>query len=131
MKGQVLSLDLINSVIGFVLIVGLIILILNNSNLRSIFEYELFKMNFIEANRIMFSQIGILDEKGHMADMNTILLRKIRVENILNGSINIDLYINGIIIGAESCRNSSIKLSSKRYLIYNNTIREVELVGCK
>lgn len=136
MKGQVLSIDLINSIIGFILIVGIVVMIINSSNLISIYEYELFKISFMEANRLMFSTLGIVDERGFLKNVSFPYLSGQRdyIQDLLISSghnIGIDLYIGNIRVGVERCGNKSTKLSTTRYLIYNNILYNITLVGCK
>lgn len=145
-----MSFDLIMSVVGFVLIVGTIILILNASNLSSIYDYEIFKMSFHDAARALFSADpvdGILDDRGRFRnnplDRNRfnpgIQIGKLTVKYRLNLSLTVQsqsilfsqTYGSNSVRYGDDCRNSNQTLSITRVVFYNNEEYKLTLTGCR
>ncbi|MCS7122367.1 MAG: hypothetical protein NZ908_00195 [Candidatus Micrarchaeota archaeon] len=141
MRGQILSFDLMMSVVGFILIVGTVILILNASNLSSIYDYEMFKMSFHDASRELFSSdpvVGILDDRGMLREnpqsQNNINLKlgSLSMRHRLNLSLYVVYQHGNQYQYGDDCRGSNQSLSITRVLFYRDyEYYSLTLVGCR
>ncbi|MEM0356352.1 MAG: hypothetical protein QXD03_00040 [Candidatus Anstonellales archaeon] len=69
MRGQILSMDLILSIFGIVMIVGFIYFVLSSSDISPVRERQLFLMRAHEVSRLLFSSdpiVGVLDQQGYL-----------------------------------------------------------------